>query len=71
MTRRLIFAFATAVIFAAAATASVRHSIGPNGQTAAVIDPGHRPSANRPYFLKGRMVDGCFDHSTECALLAW
>jgi hypothetical protein len=68
MTRRLIFAFASAVVFAAAATASVRHSLTPS---AAVIDSGHRVSNNKPYFVKGRIVDGCFDHSPECVLLAW
>ncbi|MET0278615.1 MAG: hypothetical protein ABW198_09795 [Pseudorhodoplanes sp.] len=68
MTRRLIFAFASAVVFAAAATASVRHSLAPS---TAIMDSGHRVSNNKPYFLKGRMVDSCFDHSPECVLLAW
>lgn len=68
MTRRIVFAFVAAVIFAAAATASVRQSIAPpaNG-----VDHGYRPSNNKPFYLKGRIVNGCFDHSPECVLLAW
>jgi len=68
MTRRIAFAFVAAVIFAAAATASVRQSIAPPAHN---VDPVYRTSNNKPYYLKGRIVDGCFDHSPQCVLLAW
>ena len=68
MTRRIAFAFVAAVIFAAAATASVRQSIAPPAQG---VDSTYRTSNNKPYYLKGRIVDGCFDHSPQCVLLAW
>lgn len=68
MTLRTVFVFAAAVLFAAAAAASVRQSLGPPH---GVSDHGTRASTHKPYFLKGKMLDGCSDHSPECVLMAW
>ncbi len=69
MTRRTVLAFAAAVLVAAAATASVQHALTP---TSAGDRYSQQPAFNnKPYYVKGRIVDGCFDNSPDCVLLAW
>ena len=68
MTIRTVFAVVAIALFAVAAAASVRQSLAPSP---AAFDHSVRASNHKPYFMKGRIVDGCFDHSPDCVLLAW